>query len=85
MNWRLQIYLINIEKKYIYDDISFCGGDPNIIEIDGKPHICSFAYSNDFKKHYFCFISLQDENPVFIDLPVKTNVGFHSIFIDNHK
>lgn len=76
---------LNIEKKYIYEDISFCGGDPNIIEIDEKPHICSFAYSNDFKKHYFCFIPLLDEDPVFIELPVKTNVGFHSIFIDNHK
>ena len=57
---------LNIEKKYIYEDISFCGGDPNIIEIDEKPHICSFAYSNDFKKHYFCFIPLLDEEPVFI-------------------
>uniref|UniRef100_A0A6C0AT55 Uncharacterized protein n=1 Tax=viral metagenome TaxID=1070528 RepID=A0A6C0AT55_9ZZZZ len=76
---------LNIEKKYIYQDISFCGGDPNIVEINGNPHICSFAYSTDFKKNYFCFIPLHDEEPIFIDLPIKTNVGFHSIFINNHK
>ena len=76
---------INIEKKYIYDNISFCGGDPNIIEIDGNPHICTLAHSINFEKHYFCFIPLYDDDPIFIELPVKTNVGFHSIFIDNHK
>ena len=76
---------LNVEKEYIYKDIGFCGGDPNVIEIDGKPHISSFAYSHDFKKHYFCLIPLQDEERILIELPVKTNIGFHSIFINNDR
>lgn len=75
---------LSIVKTYLYEDVNFCGGDPNIIDIKGSPYICSFGYSSDRKKHYLCLIPLYGEEPIFIDMPVKTNIGFHSIFMHSN-
>ena len=53
-----------------------------MIDIDGVPHVISFAYTEDRNKSYLIIINTNSEEVEEILIPCLINIGFHSTFID---
>jgi hypothetical protein len=67
-------------KEIIFDDVFICG-EPALLKIDNVPYIIFFGFSDE--KNSIYLINLHNYQHIEIPIPMKLNIGFHSIFIPN--
>lgn len=65
-------------KEIIFNDVFVCG-EPALTKIDNTPYIIFFGFSNN--KNSLYLINLYNYQHIEIPIPMKLNIGFHSIFI----
>jgi hypothetical protein len=66
-------------KEIIFNGVFVCG-EPALTRVDGIPYIIFFGFSKDNKNSIY-LINLYTYQHIEIPIPMKLNIGFHSIFI----
>jgi hypothetical protein len=70
---------LSIRRRILLDNKSACG-EPVLTNIDGKPHLVTFAY--DQYQGYIVIINMETFHKIEIPIQHKINIGFHSIYVD---
>lgn len=74
----------SLKQIMLYDDLGlgFCGEPQVAYDAEGVPYLLSFAYDRvSDTQGYFVMINLNTMEVIKKELPIKPQIGFHSIFL----